>query len=239
MPATATPAKTVVVADDTAFVRDRFRTAIENAGHKAVGVKSAAELLARVRADLAQIDLILLDLRLPHQPGVELVRSIRKLDEGRLPILVFSGTIASADEVRDLAALGVAGYVNEYSAVQHILPSLAPHLYPESFNRRQSPRVVLGIPVQYKFGNTIAAALTLNLSKGGVGIRTTSPLAGGLRVGIRFRLPGSKHDIHADGQVAWSDRYAGMGIRFDQVDTTSQSLIDAFVNAHFFSNRRA
>src|SRR4051812_44907178 len=48
--------KTVVIADDTAFVRDRFRTAIENAGHKAVAVKSAAELLARIRADLTQID---------------------------------------------------------------------------------------------------------------------------------------------------------------------------------------
>src|SRR3954471_7620229 len=158
MASTAVSAKTVVIADDTAFVRDRFRSALENAGHKAVLVKSAAELLARVRADVDHIDLIVLDLRLPHAPGVELVRSIRKLDDGKLAILIFSGTIASADEVRDLAALGVAGYVNEYSAVQHILPSLAPHLFPDNFNRRSSPRVVLGIPIQYRFGNTIAAA---------------------------------------------------------------------------------
>ncbi len=180
MASTSVTAKTVVIADDTAFVRDRFRAALESAGHKAIAVKSAAELLARVRADLDQIDLIVLDLRLPHAPGVDLVRSIRKLDDGRLPILVFSGTIASADEVRELAALGVAGYVNEYSAVQHILPSLAPHLFPDNFNRRGSPRVVLGIPIQYRFGNTIAAALTLNLSHGGIAIRTTSPLDGGV-----------------------------------------------------------
>src|SRR5437899_5446363 len=114
MASTTVASKTVVVADDTAFVRDRFRTAIENAGHKAILVKSAAELLARVRADLDHIDLIVVDLRLPHAPGVDLVRSIRKLDEGRLPVLIFSGTIANADEVRELAALGVAGYVNEY-----------------------------------------------------------------------------------------------------------------------------
>src|SRR3979411_3527004 len=100
--------KTVVVADDTAFVRDRFQAALENAGHKAIAVKSAAELLARVRADLDQIDLIVLDLRLPHAPGVELVRSIRKLDDGRLPILIFSGTIANADEERELAGPGRA-----------------------------------------------------------------------------------------------------------------------------------
>src|ERR687892_959382 len=228
-PATA---KTVIVADDTAFVRDRFRTALENAGHKAVAVKSAAELLARVRADLADIDLIVLDLRLPHAPGVDLVRSIRKLDDGRLPILVFSGTIANADEVRELAALGVAGYVNEYSAVQHILPSLAPHLFPDNFNRRTSPRVVLGIPIQYRFGNTIAAALTLNLSKGGVGIRTMSPLQGGTKARVRFRLPGSKRDIEAESRVAWSDRRVGMGLQFEKVDSADQAAIDEFVDQH-------
>src|SRR5207244_6427630 len=136
------------------------------------------------------------DLRLPHAPGVDLVRSISKLDDGRLPVLVFSGTIATADEVRELAALGVAGYINEYSAVQHILPSIAPHLFPDNFNRRASPRVVLGIPLQYRFGNTIAAALTLNLSRGGLAMRTTSPLDAGARIKVRSRVPRSRLELH-------------------------------------------
>ena len=239
MTGSSVTAKNVVVADDTAFVRDRFRTALEQAGHKTIAVKSAAELLARVKADLGQIDLIVLDLRLPYAPGVDLVRSIRKLDAGKLPILIFSGTIANAEEVRDLAALGVAGYVNEYSAVQHILPSLAPHLFPDNFNRRSGPRVVLGIPTQYRFGNTIAAALTLNLSHGGIAIRTTSPLEAGAKIRVRFRMPGSKRDIDAEGRVAWSDRRIGMGIQFESVDPANQSIIDNFVDAHFFSNRKA
>jgi uncharacterized protein (TIGR02266 family) len=239
MPSTSVGTKTVVIADDTAFVRDRFRSAIENAGHKAILVKSAAELLARVRADRDHIDLIVVDLRLPHAPGVDLVRAIRKLDDGQLPLLIFSGTIATADEVRELAALGVAGYVNEYSAVQHILPSLAPHLFPDNFNRRTSPRVVLGIPIQYRFGNTIAAALTLNLSHGGIAIRTTSPLDGGAKIKVRFRMPGSKKAVDAEGRVAWSDRRVGMGIQFEKVDTANQAVIDNFVDAHFFSNRKA
>ena len=236
---TTVSAKTVVVADDTAFVRDRFKAALEGAGHKALPVRSAAELLLRVRADLAKIDLLVLDLRLPNANGVDIVRSIRKIDGGRLPILVFSGTIASADEVRDLAALGVAGYVNEYSAVQHILPSLAPHLFPDNYNRRSSPRVVLGIPIAYRFGNTIAAALTLNLSHGGIAIRTTSPLEQGTRARLRFRLPGSKKDIDAEARVAWSDRRVGMGMQFDKVSADDQSAIDDFVDAHFFTNRKA
>jgi len=239
MASTSVTSKTVVVADDTAFVRERFRTAVEKAGHKAVVVKTAAELLDRVRADVDTLDLIVLDLRLPQANGVGLVRALRKLDGGRVPILVFSGTIAHANEVRELAALGVAGYVNEYSAAQHIVPALAPHLFPDNFNRRSSPRVVLGIPIQYRFGNTIAAALTLNLGHGGIAIRTTSPLESGAKMKIRFRMPGSKLDIDAEGRVAWTDRRVGMGIQFETVDPASQTMIDNFVDAHFFSNRKA
>ena len=238
MPSTPV-AKTVLIGDDTAFVRDRFRAAIEQAGHKAIVVKSAAELLARARADRGSFDLIVLDLRLPNAQGIDLVRALRELDLGRVPILVFSGTIANADEVRALAALGVSGYVNEYSAAHNIVPSLAPHLFPDNFNRRSGPRVVLGIPVQYRFGNTIAAALTLNLSRGGIAIRTTSPLETGARMKVRFRMPGSKHDVDAEGRVAWHDRRVGMGIQFETVDPAHQTLIDNFVDAHFFSNRRA
>ena len=237
MPSTAT--KTVVVADDTAFVRDRFKTALEQAGHRVVTIKSAAELLARVKSELSSLDLLVLDIRLSNSSGTGLVSAIRKLDDGRLPILVFSGTIASAAEVKELAALGVAGYVNEYSAVQNILPSLAPHLFPDNFNRRGSPRVVLGIPVAYRFGNTIAAALTLNLSKGGVAIRTMSPLDQHAKVRVRFRLPGSKTDVEADCRAAWSDRRVGMGLQFEKVDSADQQAIDEFVDQHFFTNRKA
>ncbi len=231
--------KTVIVADDTAFVRDRFATALAGAGHKAVTVKSATELLGHVRGDLSRLDLLVLDLRLPNAGGVELVRAIRKIDNGRLPILVFSGTIANALEVKELASLGVAGYVNEYSAVQNILPSLAPHLFPDNFNRRGSPRVVLGIPVACRFGNTISAALTLNLTKGGVAIRTMSPLEQHAKVRVRFRLPGSKVDVEADCRVAWSDRRVGMGLQFEKVEAADQRAIDEFVDQHFFTNRKA
>jgi two-component system, chemotaxis family, chemotaxis protein CheY len=231
--------KTVVVADDTAFVRDRFRTALEHAGHRVVVIKSASELLALVRTDHAVLDLLVLDLRLPQSGGVDMIRAIRAIDNGRLAVLIFSGTIASADEVRALAALGVAGYVNEYSAVQHILPALAPHLFPDNFNRRSGPRVILGIPIQYRFASTIAAALTLNLSRGGVAIRTTSPLETGAALHMRFRVPGGAAEIEAEGHVVWADRRVGMGIMFDSVSPAHQATIDGFVEAHFFSNRKA
>ena len=52
-------------------------------------------------------------------------------------------------------------------------------------------------------------------------------------------MPGSKRDIDAEGRVAWSDRRVGMGIQFETVDPAQSGLIDNFVDAHFFSNRKA
>jgi uncharacterized protein (TIGR02266 family) len=232
-------ARTIVVADDTAFVRDRFKSALEAAGHRASTAGSGAELLARVRADAARIDLLVLDLRLPQGRGVDLVRELRRINGFQAPIVVFSGTIASAGEVRELSSLGVSGYVNEYTAVQHIVPSLLPHLFPDARNRRCSPRVVLGIAVSYRFGNTIAAALTLNVSRGGVAIRTTSPLENGTTARIRFRLPGGRREVEVEGRVVWTDRRVGMGIQFANLDPADQAAIDDFVHAHFFTNRKA
>jgi len=162
-----------VIADDTPFVRDRFKAAIEAAGHRAFTVRSTAELLARVRADLPDIG----PCRggspaAPRRRGRARAGPSGSWTAGACRSWSFSGTISGASEVRDLANLGIAGYVNEYSASQHILPSLAPHLFPDNFNRRNSPRVPLGIPVAYRFGDTIAAAVTLNLGRGGLAIRT-------------------------------------------------------------------
>jgi uncharacterized protein (TIGR02266 family) len=236
--ATRLASRTVLVADDTAFVRDRFKAALEAAGHRAVTVQTGQEVLAQVRANGSRIDLIVLDLRIPHGNGVVLLQAIRKLDY-RPGVVIFSGTIASADEVRQLESLGVVGYVNEYTAVQHILPSLLPHLAPETSNRRSSPRVTLGIPVAYRFGNTIAAALTINISHGGLAIRTTNPLAVDTSVRVRFRLPGGKIEIDAETRVAWSDRRLGMGVQFKKIVNSDQAQIDQYVRSHFFSNRKA
>jgi uncharacterized protein (TIGR02266 family) len=230
--------KTVVVADDTEFVRTRFKTAIELAGHRALGAHTGAELLSLVREHVPPVDLIVLDLRLSGASGIELLGAIREIDRTR-PIIVFSGTIAGPHEVKALAGLGVSGYINEYTGPQHIVPALSPHLFPDGNNRRTSPRATLGVAVSYRTGNTIATGLSLNISQGGIAVRTTSPLEVDATVRIRFRLPKGAHEISVEGSVRWSDRRVGMGLEFTRIDKVDQAAVDAYVAAHFYSNRKA
>ena len=97
----------------------------------------------------------------------------------------------------------------------------------------------LGIPVAYRVGNTIAAALTINISHGGLAIRTTNPLAVDTAVRVRFRLPGGKNEIDVQARVAWADRRLGMGVQFKKIGNPDQEQIDQYVKSHFFSNRKA
>ena len=60
-----------------------------------------------------------------------------------------------------------------------------------------------------------------------------------VKIKVRFRMPGGKRDIDADGRIAWADRRVGMGVQFERVDPANQAIIDNFVDAHFFSNRKA
>jgi uncharacterized protein (TIGR02266 family) len=238
MTAASPTRKTVAVVSDTPNVRDRFKAALDAAGHRAMIVKSVAQLLATVRADFDDLHLIVLDLRMPHASGIDLVKRIRKLDQGKLPILVFSGSVQSVDEVRELAALGVGGYLNEYTASEHILPSIAPHLFPGTFHKREHPRVVMGIPVSYRVGKTIAAALAMDLSMGGMAIRTKNPPVRGTVLKLKFAMPGSKRELEAEAVVCWSVQKAGMGMQFTKMKPADQNLINSFVEAHFFRSTK-
>ena len=235
MPTSASSTKVVLIAAEAPAIRERFASALEQAGHRVISIASAGELLARIRFDDAERDLLILDLHLSNSAGTDLVAAIRRLDDGGPPILVFSGSVGSAEAVRELSRLGVSGYLNEHCGTTHILAAVAPHLFPGDFNRRRHPRIVLGIPVQYRVGAAMAVALTLNLGHGGVGIRTTSPLAAGTHVRVRFKLPGVDHEEEADGHVAWSHHRLGMGIQFESVDAESQAHIDAAVGDHLFA----
>ena len=229
MTASAASSRTVMIASGAAGVRDRFVEALRQAGHRTLEAARTSDLLGSVDTDRLGVDLVLLDLGLAGGDGVSLVRSLRD-HAASLPTIIFSGSIAGAAEVRELAALGVTGYVNEHLDGEQILASLAPHLFPHSFDRRSSRRVVVAIPVSFRFDNTIASALTLNISKGGLAIRTMSPLAASTTVRTHFQLPGSDRDIGADSRVVWSDQRVGMGLQFEQVDADDQTAVDEYVD---------
>jgi uncharacterized protein (TIGR02266 family) len=222
--------RTILVAHRDADVRRRFAAAMAEAQDTSVEAATEAELLAHAEAAGPSAHLVLLDLRI-GRGGVELIRALRKAVGGPVSVVAFASTTAGAAEVAAIAGLGILGYVNDHSAASQILPALAPYLYPDNFNRRMSPRVSLGVPVSYRAGHVIAGAVTLDVGKGGLAVRTMTPLPSGTAVQIKFRLPGTPTDLEAGGRVVWSDRKVGMGVQFETIEPAHQAMVDAFVDA--------
>jgi uncharacterized protein (TIGR02266 family) len=221
--------KTILIVHRTAAVRDRFAAALADARHAFVVADSMPAALELAASADTPLSLALIDLGLSDD-AAGFVRTLRESAGRPVPVVVFAGTVPSARDVPALLALGVAAYVNEHASTPQILPALAPHLFPDSFNRRASPRIALGVPVSYRAGPTIAGAVTLDIGKGGVGIRTINPLNIGTFVQVKFRLPGGDADIEASGRVTWSDRKVGMGVQFERISTADQAAVDAFVD---------
>ena len=220
--------KTILIAHRHAAVRERFAAALADARHAFVLAGTAEDARRAAAETSAPISLALVDLGL-DPTGVGLVRALREAARRPLPVAVFSGTVASATDVVELAAQHVVGYVNEHATTAQILPALAPHLFPDNFDRRTSPRVALGVPVSYRAGATIAVARALNIGKGGLAIRTMTPLEAETIVQLKFKLPGQPVDIEASGRVAWSNRKVGMGIQFETIEGDGQQAIDDLV----------
>ncbi len=59
-------------------------------------------------------------------------------------------------------------YINEHASTAQIVPALAPHLFPDNFNRRiESARAYRPSGV-LRAGQTIAGAVTSDIGKGGL-----------------------------------------------------------------------
>jgi uncharacterized protein (TIGR02266 family) len=222
--------KTILIAHRDTGVRDRFAVALADARHQFVVADTEAAARQAAENRSVPVSLVLVDLALAGD-RMGFVRALRRGPSGPpVPVVVFSGSVSSAMEVPTLAEIGVS-YINEHAGTPQILPALAPHLFPDNFNRRASLRVSIGVPISYRAGPTIAGAVTLDVGKGGLGIRTMSPLPKGTAVQLKFRLPGAPAEIDAAGRVAWSDRKVGMGVQFETISERDQRANDAFIDA--------
>lgn len=99
------PKNTILVVDDDVGVRDVLRGMLESAGYRVLLAENGKEAMKALKAEEA--DLILTDLVMPEQEGIETIKALRQEYPG-IRVIAMSGAFGG-DYLRIAAYLGAHG----------------------------------------------------------------------------------------------------------------------------------
>ena len=115
-----TDSRTLLVVDDDLVFRDRLVRAMRDRGLEATGVGDHTAALAAARLDTPELAVV--DLRLPGESGLVIVRDLKALDPATvIVVLTGYGSIATAVES---IKLGAIGYLTKPADADQILAAL-------------------------------------------------------------------------------------------------------------------
>lgn len=109
----------ILVVDDEPQIRRFLKPSLSAQGYGVIEAASGAEALALAAAE--KPDVVILDLGLPDQDGIEVIRALRAWSE--MPVLVLSVRNREADKVAALDA-GADDYVEKPFAMGELLARL-------------------------------------------------------------------------------------------------------------------
>ena len=101
--------ETILIVDDQETVWDFLIEALQKLGYSVLLAENGLDAVEIYENNPGQIDLVLLDMIMPHQGGHTTFYKLKELDPG-VCVLLSSGFV-SHDEVDDLLANGAAGFL--------------------------------------------------------------------------------------------------------------------------------
>lgn len=107
---------TVLVAEDEQPLRDFVRRNLEVRGYKVLAASNGLEAMAFFNTE--SVDLVIVDLMMPHMDGLEVIRRIRQASQ--VPVVVLSALDEEADKIRALN-LGADDYLTKPFGVGELL----------------------------------------------------------------------------------------------------------------------
>jgi uncharacterized protein (TIGR02266 family) len=104
---------------------------------------------------------------------------------------------------------------------------------------RAHPRYEVAIPVDCSTRDVFVASQFCNISRGGMFIRSSTPLPINAEVALVLRLPDDGRKIHARGRVVWNYDMVkgttkivpGSGIRFVDIEPDDKVALETFLSS--------
>jgi len=115
----ATGNETILVVDDNETIRETAKLVLENLGYKVMLASDGVEAIAVYEAHQSSIDLIILDIVMPHMCGVDAAKAIHQLNPAA-KIIFASGydrgnAFRQSDDLKDAALISKPYRIDELS----------------------------------------------------------------------------------------------------------------------------
>lgn len=196
---------TVMIVEDSAYFISLLQDTLTARGYDVITTTGGDDACDKLRAFGSFIHLILLDLIMPKESGLEVLKKIRALpggDEYLVAALTSLGPLdPMASEVR---RYGVMDFINKSIPPLDLIYRIDELMFAETSDTRRDPRYSLHIPVQFKTDKFWIMGETVNLSKNGLCIRSLELPELGSEIVLRFSFPGTNRFCEEQAHVVWA-----------------------------------
>jgi two-component system, chemotaxis family, chemotaxis protein CheY len=107
----------ILIVDDDAFLLDMYAVKFSEAGYSINTAKSVEEALGKLREGMGAYDVVLLDMVMPNQTGLDLLKAIK--DDPKTygtPVRIVLSNQGEKADIEAATALGAAGYIIKANA---------------------------------------------------------------------------------------------------------------------------
>lgn len=228
------PTPKILIVDDVPMFRELERLFLGRMGEVRT-VASATDALAALEQEPA--DVVVLDLHLPDQDGVEVCRAIRQRPEWRHAAIVMVSGGQSEDHARAIRA-GASDVISKPLSRHGLVHAVGRFLGDDAARPIALPRVLHATPVAYWNDERRAQGTIRNLSRGGIFIEGDWLPPEGAEMKLSFDLPGAAMRFEPTGTVVWRrfgnahNGGAGVGLRFLSLDGGASRDLEHFVHEH-------
>jgi hypothetical protein len=200
--------------------------------HMDVAVESDPQR-AMARLNKSKIDALIVDCDL--NGSTQFLRELQNIENPpkTVPLVIMGGPHCghNLDETGALFAfekpISVEQAVRTLSAARSMILD----------GRLRYHRAGLEVPVSLNSkGSKPADAYLVNVSQGGMQIRTSDPVENAKGLHVSFELPGARSGLKAKAEIAWQDKRGNLGIRFVKLLPQQQRTLQLWLAQQYFAN---
>lgn len=180
-----------------------------------------------------QVDLILLDLNMPHMNGDEVCRIIRSNDSLKSVSIIMVTTSPKKEDIEACMNAGANDYIAKPINATELLDKVGKYL---DIQHRQSLRVLSRIEIKAQNGNREFLSYAVNISSSGILLESADNINMGDMIKTSLFLPGSFHAINVEGTVVrkvenGAGKMPHYGVKFINITGKAMEIIEKYIDS--------